>query len=85
MVNCYPILPCDNCNSTIQAFIDTYNSNIIQTFSFTTTVGAKVAQPFGSGQVTRVVSGGSSGSLCITYSNGTAGIYGYMEGSYYPW
>ncbi len=48
MVNCYPVLACNTCNSVIQNFVTTYNGYVqnATSFTFTTTVGAKYSNPF---------------------------------------
>ena len=71
MVNCYPNnLSCSNCYSIINTFaINTYNQNVQNqtSFTFTTTVGAKVTIPFTSNvNVSQLPSTLSpSGSFCI--------------------
>ena len=82
MVNCYPILNCNTCNSSINAFVSIYNQNVQNqtTFTFTTTVGAKLNDAFlGSSQVFVFQNGTTpSGSVCP----GTAGAYKYWT---FPW
>ena len=69
MVNCYPILNCDSCNSQINNFINFYNQNIQNptTFTFTTTVGSKLLYPFYSGNQVYFYQTNPppSGSLCF--------------------
>lgn len=68
MVNCYPILPCDNCHIEIQNFVNTYNGYIqnAASFTFTTTVGAKYSNPFSwVNYITSNIGGDASGSYCF--------------------
>jgi hypothetical protein len=68
MVNCSPtgLGQCDSCFNTIQSFINTYNSSIFPSFSFTTNVGAKFVTPVSKRWVSKNSSGGASGSYCYT-------------------
>jgi hypothetical protein len=68
MVNCYPVVNCNNCNSIINTFVGSYNQNVqnLSTFTFTTTVGAKDLNPFS--YIHYIISQGGtapSGSLCF--------------------
>jgi hypothetical protein len=85
MVNCYPQLPCDNCNTVAQQFINIYNSNYLQSFSFTTNTGAKLQTPVGFQALIKSVGGGVSGSYCNTIPNDIWSYVGYAEAVYYPW
>ena len=85
MVNCYPQLPCDNCNAQAQNFVNVYNSSYLQSFSFTTNVGAKYQFPVGYQALGRSVTGGISGSYCDNVPNDTYSYISWAEASYYPW
>jgi len=68
MVNCYPVINCDSCNSVINNYVNQYNQNVQDptTFSFTTTVGAKSINPFSNNHYIFTYSTVSpSGSLCF--------------------
>jgi hypothetical protein len=86
MVNCYtPNISCDSCYNTIQSFINSYNSSIIQSFSFTTTVGAKYQSPFWFSSISKTTSTAASGSYCYTYSNSVIDAVNTGEMQYYSW
>jgi hypothetical protein len=66
MINCYPnTCDCDSCYGIIQSHVDTYNSNLSSTFSFTTNVGAKFSSPFHGNVLNRSLITPPSGSYCV--------------------
>jgi hypothetical protein len=74
MVNCYPVLNCNNCNANLNNFINQYNQNVQDptNFAFTTTVGAKSINPFSNNHYVFTYSSVSpSGSLCFINLNQT--------------
>jgi len=80
MVNCYPNnLSCNNCYSTINNFINTYNNNLfLPPFTFTTTVGAKKEYPFESRFISTVITTPPlSGSKCFNGNVAFNNIYYY--------
>jgi hypothetical protein len=87
MVNCYPLnQQCDSCYNTIQQFINNYNPSLINSFSFTTNVGAKLLNPFHSKQIIKSATGGISGSYCTTRDNNNFNqMAGTGEGFKYYW
>jgi hypothetical protein len=86
MVNCYPQNQfCDSCYNSIQSFVNSYNSLLLNTFSFTTNVGAKYQFPISSKYMVRTATGGVSGSYCNTYPNGIYDEVNYAEVQHYPW
>ena len=69
IVNCYPILNCNNCNSQIDSYLQFYNLNVqdLSTFSFTTIVGAKYINPFSNiNYVSSQATLAESGSVCLS-------------------
>ena len=75
MVNCFPNLSgCDSCYNSILSFINTYNLNIVTSFTFTTNTGAKYIKPFSRKYATRYITGGLSGSYCNVGVRGTMSI-----------
>jgi hypothetical protein len=69
IINCYPQTSgCDSCYTTLNNYVAAYNSDINQfpPFTFTTNVGAKYSDPMRSTRITRSVTGGTSGSYCIS-------------------
>jgi hypothetical protein len=85
IINCYPPLECDTCPDTIQQFINTYNSTLTSTYSYTTNVGAKFSNPITQTYISRHFSGGSSGSVCYTPPNDVQNSLNYGEAQYYTW
>jgi len=86
IINCYPQnQSCDSCYNLIQNFVNSYNSSILQSFSFTTNVGAKFANPFAESWVGKTISAGASGSYCDTRINTPFQYFNNGEASYYPW
>jgi hypothetical protein len=79
MVNCYPFLPCNNCNGIINNFVNTYNGYVqnATSFTFTTTVGAKYTNPFSWVNYIYSTGGGGSASGSYCFSN--------FKESYFPW
>jgi hypothetical protein len=73
MVNCHPILNCNNCNDTINTYINNYNQNVQNqtTFTFTTTIGAKLIDPFYGSNLVYTFQNGTtpSGSVCANTIN----------------
>jgi hypothetical protein len=82
MVNCYPIQSCNGCNQTINNHVNNYNQNVQNqsTFTFTTTVGAKLLDAFNSNSVVGTYQSGvtPSGSVCANTFNA------YQYGAF-PW
>ncbi len=67
MINCYPVVGCDNCNSQVDAFINPYNASVNDptVFTYTTNTGAKYANPIGRNVLNRFSSPAISGSNCF--------------------
>jgi hypothetical protein len=68
LVNCYPLLECDNCYEYIAQLVQEYDSYVSAPglYSFTTTVGAKCNAPFDGGhQLNQENQPEKSGSLCL--------------------
>jgi hypothetical protein len=80
MVNCYPIVACNTCDSVAALVTNMYNSpgGQLESFSFTTTVGAKYTNSFTSTQMYTLNLGNSiSGSICYTGGVADEGIPWY--------
>jgi hypothetical protein len=67
MVNCTPLLGCNNCNDINTTFVNNYNSLISNpvVFSYTTNVGAKTLNPITFSHIAQGSQGGISGSYCL--------------------